>query len=124
MFPHDFFLCRTRGNTRSVGCGRNGRDHVDPSPRDLHQNTCLKKGLSEVDRTTYLTPRGILRSCRSLSNRRLQDDRNQTADLHRGTIVICIDRTVGGASNRHSWIFIGRRRSIVEELKDRSPIEP
>ena len=43
MFPHDFLFCRRRGNAMSIGCRRNGRDRVDPSPRDLHQNTCEKK---------------------------------------------------------------------------------
>ena len=33
-------------------------DRVDPSPRDLHQSTCLKKGISENDQEAYLMTRG------------------------------------------------------------------
>ena len=33
-------------------------DRVDLSPRDLHQSTCLKKGISENDQEAYLMTRG------------------------------------------------------------------
>ena len=45
----DLSFCRTRGNTVDIGCDRaklEGVDRVDPSPRDLHQDTCRKEALS------------------------------------------------------------------------------
>ena len=41
--PTRFLFCRTRGSARRAGCGRNGRDRVDPSPRDHRSKHVLKE---------------------------------------------------------------------------------
>ena len=101
--------------------GANGRDRVDPSPRDLHQNTCEKEKVSEEDRTTYLAPRGILRSSRSASTegygrigRLIFVERRSRSDGWRET---CIKPSDGAGRLRKNTI-------ASRSSRDRGAIEP
>ena len=50
--PTRFLFCRWRGDTTYVGSHGEDVDRVDPSPRDLHQSTCLKKRFKWYPRWT------------------------------------------------------------------------
>ena len=60
-------LCKTRGDTAGVGFHQDGRDRVDPSPRDSKSSTCVISTLSDRDRRAHRSQRGATRSARSSS---------------------------------------------------------
>ena len=122
--PTRFLFCKWRGCIARVGSKVKSLIVWTRVHGILHQRTCCKKGISEVDRTTYLTPRGISRSSRLSSNRRPWDDRHQTAKIFRDqrhyTIIQyasdgrnCSQSWRRTLSNHDRWIFIRRTRSIA-----------
>ena len=69
-------FCRQRGRTEGVALDHDGRDRMDPSPRDRKSSTCVNVILSGRDRKAHRAPRGVTRSydCH-------QRDRDQTATM-------------------------------------------
>ena len=138
--PTRFLFCKWRGDTAHVGSHGEDVDRVDLSPRDLHQSTCLKKGLSNNPDGRHVAERGSTDLHRTAAIFFVSGSSVQSPDLHR-TVEISIasytDRTADGGRSLRSkptrshdrdcpltWSAIGRLWRHVEELHDHGPIEP
>ena len=53
LCSHAFLMCRRRGGIADVKC-----DRVDPSPRDLDQDMCVKKFISDAIDGQHMASRG------------------------------------------------------------------
>ena len=148
--PTRFLPCRRRGDAASVGCGRNGWDRVDPSPRDQQSDTCWIRGISELDERltfrhvasqeapdrhrTVNAPSGD----RSSSDGRcklIKSDKDRTADLHRNSgardrIIMIVqpavnhDRTAQTKRGRTLRSSRDRAAIAARSSRDRGAIEP
>ena len=112
MFPHDSYLCRTHGGStdvRSKAHRVKRIDAVDTESTRCHQNTCLKKSLSNTLDARHVAEQG-------------STDRHRTAAAFRDRRHYAIIRFSSDGRDRSRpfrrtwshhdrWIFVRRTRS-------------
>ena len=111
------------------------------SPSDVHQNTCLKKGLSNTLDGRHVAERGSMDLHRTaaiffaIGSITRSSDRHRMAATFRDRRHYVIIRFSSNGRDRSRpfrctwshhdrWIAIGRCKQVMEELHDRGPIEP
>ena len=111
---HTFLtFCRRRGRMAGFGCGQDGGDRVDPSPRDHQIDTYRKWWVSETIEglpgdTWSRQERPIFIAVWSRLHRTVAIFCDSAIGEHRVDRDCDLHRTVGVASHRHGLISIGR----------------